>query len=58
MRELVVFEVIEEMFENGRRKQVLFALLNYRIIIVYLNNFATSLSVVSISVVKNLPPFK
>lgn len=32
------YSIIEEMFENGRRKQVLFALLNYRIIIVYLNN--------------------
>lgn len=32
------YNIIDEMFENGRRKQVLFALLNYRIVIVFLRN--------------------
>jgi len=39
------YSIIEEMFENGRRKQVLFALLNYRLIIVFLKSLCTILEI-------------
>ncbi len=39
------YSIIEEMFENGRRSQVLFALLNYRIIIIYIKSLRTLLEI-------------
>lgn len=37
------YNIIDEMFENGRRKQVLFALLNYRVTIVFLKSICNLL---------------
>ena len=34
------YSIIEEMFSNGKRKQVFFALLNYRIIMAFLKNLS------------------
>lgn len=39
------YDIIEEMFENGRRKQVLFALLNYRIAMAFLRSICTLLDI-------------
>lgn len=39
------YNIIDEMFNNGRRKQTLFALLNYRILLVFLRNICTLLNI-------------
>ena len=41
------YNIIDEMFSNGRRKQTLFALLNYRILLVFLRNMCTLLNIKS-----------
>ena len=39
------YPIFDEMFDNGRRKQVLFALLNYRITIIFLKNLMDLLDI-------------